>query len=96
MAQNPTFLKQTEVHLVFPEKFSKSREEVAFGSEPYVPQTNRSSFSFSRKIFKKSGRGDSNARPLRPERSALPTALLPVILLVFFQIRLQSYKKILS
>ena len=25
-----------------------------------------------------SGRGDSNARPLRPERSALPTALLPV------------------
>ena len=24
-----------------------------------------------------SGRGDSNARPLRPERSALPTALLP-------------------
>ena len=26
-----------------------------------------------------SGRGDSNARPPRPERGALPTALLPVI-----------------
>ena len=26
--------------------------------------------------FLKSERGDSNARPLRPERSALPTALL--------------------
>ena len=31
-----------------------------------------------------SERGDSNARPLRPERSALPTALLSVL-------RLQSY-----
>ena len=27
--------------------------------------------------FQKSGWGDSNARPLRPERSALPTALHP-------------------
>ena len=26
-----------------------------------------------------SGLGDSNARPLRPERSALPTALNPVL-----------------
>ena len=26
-----------------------------------------------------SERGDSNARPLRPERSALPTALLSVV-----------------
>ena len=31
-----------------------------------------------------SERGDSNARPLRPERSALPTALLSVL-------RLQRY-----
>ena len=35
----------------------------------------------------KSERGDSNARPLRPERSALPTALLSVL-------RMQSYEKI--
>lgn len=33
-----------------------------------------------------SGRGDSNARPLRPERSALPTALHPEKLM-------QSYNK---
>ncbi len=29
--------------------------------------------------IKKSGKGDSNPRPQRPERCALPTALLPVI-----------------
>ena len=30
-------------------------------------------------MLRLSGRGDSNARPPRPERGALPTALLPVI-----------------
>ncbi len=33
----------------------------------------------SKRISFLSERGDSNARPLRPERSALPTALLSVL-----------------
>ena len=37
------------------------------------------------KFALKSERGDSNARPLRPERSALPTALLS-------DFAVQSYK----
>ena len=36
-------------------------------------------------LLLQSERGDSNARPLRPERSALPTALLSVL-------RVQKYK----
>ena len=37
---------------------------------------NRRRFFWNRRLVSQSERGDSNARPLRPERSALPTALL--------------------
>ena len=57
-------------------------------TKPHNPRGKRqkkSAAAYPQRI--KSERGDSNARPLRPERSALPTALLSVL-------RMQSYEKI--
>ena len=42
-----------------------------------LPPTKRKGLFINPFAFVLSGLGDSNARPLRPERSALPTALNP-------------------
>ena len=41
------------------------------------PPTRRKGLTINPFSSNRSGLGDSNARPLRPERSALPTALNP-------------------
>ena len=50
-----------------------------------LPSSNKKKRNLLLSFALKSERGDSNARPLRPERSALPTALLS-------DFAVQSYK----
>ena len=71
LAQNPTSHEKKRLNLrpnVF--NFKKSREEAAFGPEPYVPRKKRSS---SLKNVFLSGRGGLWLRTLRPTKKRSPS-----------------------